>query len=72
MDNTVIDRMSEALAKAHEELEKASYLSECGKNAGIRKMNSNKVDWLNWVIHLAERGLEAFEEDEEKQVDQNA
>ena len=64
MDKEFLNRMSEALAKAHEELEKASYLSESGSNAGIRKMNSNKADWLNWVIHLAQKGLEAFEEDE--------
>ncbi len=70
MDNEFLNRMSEALAKAHEELEKASYLSECGSNAGIRKMNSNKADWLNWVIHLAERGLEAFEEDERLATEQ--
>ena len=57
MDNTVIDRMTEAVEKAKEELEKASYLSESGANAGIRKMNSNKADWLNWVIYLAEQGL---------------
>lgn len=70
MDKEVLNRISDALAKAHEELEKASYLSESGGNAGIRKMNSNKADWLSWVIHLAERGLEAFEEEERLKAEQ--
>lgn len=64
MDKKILNYMSDALAKAHEELEKANYLAESGSNAGIRKMNSNKGDWLRWVIHLAEHGFEAFEEEE--------
>lgn len=52
------DVMKQALNKAEEELSKASYLEECGSNSGIRKMNSNKVDWLKWVVYLAKLGLE--------------
>ena len=51
-------KMSEALEKAEEELSKASYLEESGGNAGIRKMNANKADWLRWVVYLATIGLE--------------
>jgi hypothetical protein len=47
-----------ALEKARNELSYAIHLAECGGNAGIRKMNANKVDWLKWVVYLAERGLE--------------
>ena len=53
-----INIMKQALDKAIEERDHASYLSESGANAGIRKMNSNKADWLSWVIYLAEKGLE--------------
>ena len=38
--------MQTALSKAEQELSRASYLSESGSNAGIRKMNDNKVEWL--------------------------
>lgn len=46
-----------ALKKAREELNKACYYEECGTNAGIRKMNSNKADWLSLVLSLAERAI---------------
>ena len=70
MDN--LDIMQQAMDTAKEELSKACYLIDCGANAGIRKMNSNKADWLKWLIYLAERGLaeeklltEQAEEDED-------
>ena len=53
-----IEVMQEALDKAREEFNRACYLADCGGNAGIRKMNSNKADWLKWVLYLAELGLE--------------
>lgn len=52
------EKMSEALEKAKEELSKANYLEESGGNAGIRKMNANKADWLRWVVYLATIGFE--------------
>ena len=52
------ETMQEALDKAREEFNRACYLADCGSNAGIRKMNGNKADWLKWVLYLAERGLE--------------
>ena len=58
----LFDIMKTALNKAEQELNHASYLSESGANAGIRKMNDNKVEWLRWVVYLAQKGLEAFEE----------
>jgi hypothetical protein len=58
MDNNMIDIMQAAVAKAKEELSVATHLEECGGNAGIRKMNANKADWLKWVVYLAERGIE--------------
>lgn len=54
----LINIMEEALDKATQELNHASYLSESGANAGIRKMNDNKVEWLRWVVYLAQKGLE--------------
>ena len=63
MDKEFLNRTSDALTKAQEELDKAIYLSESGSNAGIRKMNSNKADWLNRVIYLAKQGLESLEEE---------
>lgn len=58
MDNQMIDMMKTAVEKATKELNHASYLSESGANAGIRKMNDNKVEWLRWVVYLAQKGLE--------------
>lgn len=57
--DTIHTTMKDALAKAKEEFGKACYLEDCGSNAGIRKMNANKAQWLKWVIYLAELGLEA-------------
>ena len=73
MDNFTIDTMEAALEKAKNELSYAIHLEECGGNAGIRKMNANKVDWLKWVVYLAEIGLEAekmFAEQDKQQKDE--
>ena len=64
MDKETLARMQQSLEKAKEELSKANYLEECGSNAGIRKMNSNKADWLKWVVYLAEEGLELFKNED--------
>ena len=66
----LFDIMKNALDKAEQELTRASYLSESGANAGIRKMNDNKVEWLRWVVYLAQHGLEAFEEEERLKTEQ--
>ena len=58
MDKSMLEVMKAALDKAVKERNHASYLEESGANAGIRKMNANKAEWLSWVIYLAERGLE--------------
>ena len=60
MTNTdnMFDIKEAALEKAKNELSYAIHLEDCGKNAGIRKMNANKADWLKWVVYLAELGLE--------------
>ena len=58
IDKDMIDAMEAALEKAKNELSYAIHLEECGVNAGIRKMNANKADWLKWIVYLAELGLE--------------
>ena len=63
MEKSIHDAMTKALEKAEEEHSKASYLSESGGNAGIRQMNTNKAEWLRWVVYLAEHGLKAIEEE---------
>jgi hypothetical protein len=57
-DKNIFDVKEAALEKARNELSYATHLEDCGKNAGIRKMNANKADWLKWVVYLAELGLE--------------
>ena len=54
-----IDSLRDSLGRAKMELSKANLLAEGGRNAGIRKMNANKSEWLRWVVYLAELGLEA-------------
>lgn len=54
----MMEQMEAALEKAKNELSYAIHLEECGKNAGIRKMNANKAEWLRWVVYLAQQGLE--------------
>ena len=70
MTKETLDIMKQALEKATQELNHASYLSESGANAGIRKMNDNKAEWLRWVVYLAHYGLEAFEEEESLKAEQ--
>lgn len=60
MDEKILNKITQALDKANEELSKAHYLEECGSNPGIRKMNANKAEWLSWVISLAEDGFESL------------
>jgi hypothetical protein len=57
-DKNMFNIKEAALEKARNELNYAIHFAECGGNAGIRKMNANKVDWLKWIVYLAERGLE--------------
>ena len=66
----LLEIMENALDKAEQELTHASYLSESGANAGIRKMNDNKAEWLRWVVYLAQHGLEAFKEEEKLKAEQ--
>ena len=70
MDANMLTAMEQALATAEEEHDKASYLAESGGNAGIRKMNSNKAEWLRWVTYLANRGLEALKEEDRLTAEQ--
>lgn len=65
---TLIETLEAAFKKGKEELSRTIYLEERGSNAGIRKMNSNKADWLKWVMYLAEIGLEAEKLFMEKEV----
>jgi hypothetical protein len=51
-----------ALDIAKEELHRAIYLSECGGNAGIRKINSDKADWLSVLIYNAEQNMRKEDE----------
>jgi len=57
MDKDMINAMEAALKQAKNELNYATHFEECGGNAGIRKINANKAEWLKWVVYLAERGL---------------
>ena len=69
----MIEQMEAAIEKAKNELSYAIHLEECGGNAGIRKMNANKADWLKLVVYLAEIGLEAekmFAEQDKQQKDE--
>lgn len=57
-DKDMLGIMEAALEKAKNELNYAIHLEECGGNAGIRRINANKAEWLKWIIYLAELGLE--------------
>jgi len=73
VDKDMLDAAEAALEKAKNELRYAIHLEECGKNAGIRKMNANKADWLKWVVYLAELEIEAekmFAEQDKKQKEE--
>ena len=47
----------EALEKAKKYLAFCTYMSECGSNAGLRKIYDNQIDWLSWITYLAEKQL---------------
>ena len=59
IDNYLRDNLTdeEALKIAKEELERALYLSECSRSAGIRAINEEKSEWLSVLIYLAEEGM---------------
>ena len=65
MDKSWINNCRMALEKAEEELNKAIYLEDCGSNAGIRKMNANKAEWLKYTIYLAKLGFDEVQRDAE-------
>ena len=52
----------EALKSAKVALNQAIYLSECGGNAGIRKIYSDKANWLSVLIYFAEIGIRKEDE----------
>lgn len=47
----------QCLEDARKELAYAIYMSECGNNAGLRKIYSNRADLLSRLIYMAEYGL---------------
>jgi hypothetical protein len=47
----------EALYHAKQELSRAIYESELSVNSGLRKIASNKADWLSRLIYMAEQHL---------------
>lgn len=51
-----------ALETARAELSRANCISETAAVAGIRKIYSNKSEWLTKLIYLAEKGLEHMTE----------
>ena len=52
----------EALNTAKNELDRAIYLSECSRSAGIRAINENKAEWLSVLIYLAEQNMRKEDE----------
>lgn len=60
IDNYLRDHLTdkEALKMAKEELERALYLSECSRSAGIRAINEEKSEWLSVLIYNAEKYME--------------
>ena len=64
IDNDLRDHLTdeEALKIAKEELERALYLSECSRSAGIRAINEEKSEWLSVLIYLAEEGMRKEDE----------
>lgn len=52
------EQYKNALQQAKNSLSTATYLSECGANAGLRKIFSNKASWLSRVVYLASKQLE--------------
>lgn len=47
----------EAIKQAKISLNQANYLSECGRNAGIRAIYNKKAEWLSVLIYLAEKAI---------------
>ena len=66
IDNYLRDHLTdeEALKIAKEELERALYLSECSRSAGIRAINEEKSEWLSVLICNTEKYIR--KEDERK------
>ena len=64
IDNYLRDHLTakEALKIAKEELERALYLSECSRSAGIRAINEEKSEWLSVLIYLSEEGMRKEDE----------
>ena len=56
----------EALQKAREKLHQYIYLSETVVSPGLAKVYNNFSDWLGKVVYLAEVGLAALREQEER------
>lgn len=52
----------EALQIAKEELERALYLSEYSRSAGIRAINEDKAEWLSILICNAEHHMRKEDE----------
>lgn len=63
LSNLFIDQAKIALEKAKAELHLAIYLGECGCNAGLRKIWSDRADWLACLIYLAEAQISREELD---------
>lgn len=61
-----IDQARVALEKARAEFHLAIYLGECGSNAGIRKIWSERADWLAPLIYLAEAQIVREESENDK------
>ena len=59
MTEAIQQRVIAAFETAKKERAYALHMEECGSNAGLRKMNANKAEWLSWLIYFAEKGLEA-------------
>ena len=64
IDNYLRDHLTdeEALKIAKEELERALYLSEYSRSAGIRAINEEKSEWLSVLIYLAKEGMRKEDE----------
>lgn len=51
----------EALQKAENECRYATYLSEVGANAGIKRIYGNRSEWLTRLVFLAGREIERLD-----------
>ena len=65
-NNLFIDQARASLEKARAEFHLAIYLGECGSNAGIRKIWSDRADWLAPLIYLAEAQIVREESENDK------